>query len=327
MKFEHKGVRCFLLLPGFVAFSYLPAAMAQNKGLFEGADTVHLYVEMNGSFNNQSQWNVNLVNAPNTAFQSKPADSEIPQETFKILNKYSKNILKEVIENSGFKKTSWNKKDFKNWRGFTEPLFTPGGDRYYRIEIIIAGDNGLGGRYGGLDVRLYFKSMHRSTDVVYGYSFQTLHIGLTDEETLSNLKNMFSEMLKESYGDWQMSLEKDLKSPRRYLLLKFEVSELSTKQKKFVRTVLFPCLYSRADSLGYVDLNNFYYQIFYRLTKTEEGENEEEYISYYADRLQFSMGSSGKYPCSLSKTPMENYRATAKIDTAQKLITIGWRKP
>lgn len=299
----------------------------QSEPLFDGADTVLAYVEIKGKFNRQASWDVNLVNGFVSGYQNKPDDLDITEESLKFLNENVQSALKEVLTALHLRRASWKKKDHNNWRGLAEPIFTHGGDRYFRIDVVIAGDNGLGGHYGGTDIQLYFKSLHRSTNVVYGYSFRTVKIGTTDEETLLNLKNIFSEMLKESYKDWQVSLDKDLKSPRRYLILRFDIDGLNSKQKQFIRTSLFPCLYSRADSLGYVDMKNFYYQVFYRLTDYSEGGTEEAYLNRYAELLQFSMGSSAKYPCTLWQTPLENYRATVKIDSTNKLITIGWKKP
>jgi hypothetical protein len=300
---------------------------AQSEPLFNGADTVWVYAEINGKFSRQAPWDVNLVNSFVSGYQNKPEDLDIAEETLGFLNRNVQSVLKETLSALHFQNVSWKKKDYNNWRGLAEPIFTYGGDRYFRIDVVIAGDNGLGGHYGGTDIQLYFKSLHRSTNVVYGYSFRTLRIGSSEEETLLNLKNVFTEMLKESHLDWKASLDKDLKSPRRYLILYFDTEELNPKQKKFIRTSLFPCLYSRADSLGYVDMKNFYYQVFYRLANYSEGGTEEEYLNRYAELLLFSMGSSAKYPCSLWKTPMENYRATVKIDSVDKLITIGWKKP
>lgn len=305
----------------------LPAAEAQEEQLFNGVDTVQFYIEISGKFNRQSAWDVNLVNAPGASFQSRPKDMEIAQETLDLLNRQTQNIFSAVLSSYQIKHITQNKKDSKKFRERAKPIFTDDGDRYFRIEVVIAGDNGLGGHYGGLDVQLYFKSLHRNTGIVYGYSFRTLKLGRSNEETLDELRSVFSDQLKESYNDWKGSLQKELKSPRRYLLLHFDVNELSPKQQKFIRKELFPCFYNRADSLGYIDLKNFYYQIFYRLKNPEQGETEESYITDYAELLQFSMGSSAKYPCSLWKTPMENYRATFKIDSTHKLITIGWRKP
>lgn len=305
----------------------LQSVAAQNETLFAGADTVWIYAEINGKFSRQGPWDVNLVNGSISGFQSKPAELDIAEERLEFLNRNVQTALKEVLTDLNFHRVSWKKKDYKNWRGLAEPIFTYDKDRYFRVDVVIAGDNGLGGHYGGTDLQLYFKSLHRSTNVVYGYSFRTLRIGSTDDETMLNLKNLFTEMIKESYSDWKTSLEKDLNSPRRYLILRFDTEDLSVKQKKFIRTTLFPCLYSRADSLGYVDMKNFYYQIFYRLTNYSEGGTEEEYLNRYVELLQFSMGSSAKYPCSLWKTPLENYRATVKIDSVNKLITIGWKKP
>lgn len=299
----------------------------QSEPLFDGADTVRAYVEVKGKFSRQAPWDVNLVNGFVSGYQNKPDDLDITEEALKFLNENVQSALKEVLTALHLRRASWKKKDYNNWRGLAEPIFTYGGDRYFRIDVVIAGDNGLGGHYGGTDIQLYFKSLHRSTNVVYGYSFRTLRIGSTDEETLLNLKNIFTEMLRESYKDWHVSLDKDLKSPRRYLILRFDTDGLNSKQKKFIRTSLFPCLYSRADSLGYVDMKNFYYQVFYRLTDYSEGGTEEAHLNRYAELLQFSMGSSAKYPCTLWQTPMENYRATVKIDSTNKLITIGWKKP
>ncbi len=300
---------------------------AQENKLFDGVDTVQCYIEINGQFNRQAPWNVNLVNGSPTLFQSRPAPMDIPESTLTLLNDKMRITLEEVLSEVQFKRLSWKKKEFEKWRGFAEPIFSHDSDRYFRIDLIVAGDNGVGGQYGGTDIRMYFKSLHRSTNVVYGYSFRSVKLGESDEECLRNLKQTISEMLKESYQDWRISLEKDLRSPRRYLLLKFDTGGLSHKQKKFIRSDLFPCLYSQADSLGYVDMKNFYYQVFYRLKKFSEGETEEEYITRYAELLLFSMGSSAKYPCSLWRTPLENYRATAKIDSVNKLITIEWKKP
>lgn len=300
---------------------------AQEKKLFEGSETAQFHVEIKGKFNRQSAWNVNLINANVSSFQSRPQDMDISQTTLDMLNSKILNIFEEVLESNHIKNVSRNKKDYKKFRQRAEPIFTEGGDQYYRIEVVIAGDNGLGGHYGGLDIQLYFKSLHRSSNVVYGYSFRTLKIGMSDAETLFEMRRILSEQLNESYDDWKASLEKDLKNPRFYLLLRFDVNDLSPKQQKFIRKELFPCLYSRADSLGYIDLKKFYYQIFYRLKNADQGETEESYITQYAHLLQFSMGSSNKYPCSLWKTPMENYRATFKIDSTEKIITIGWKKP
>ena len=318
-------IRCLILISVLLSHSF-SAAEAQDEALFNGADTVQFSVEIKGKFNHQASWDVNLVNATWSSFEAKPEDMDIPQETLDLLNAEIKTVFENVLEQYQIKHVSRNKKDYKKYRERAEPIFTKDGDRYYRIEMIIAGDNGVGGHYGGLDIQLFFKSLHRSTNVVYGYSFRTLKIGSTKEETLRELKLTLTDQLRESYEDWKESLQKDLKSPRCYLLLHFDVKELSRKQQKFVGKQLFSCLYSRADSLGYINLKKFYYQIFYRLD-TDQGETEESHITHYAELLQFSMGSSDKYPCSLRKTPLENYRTTATIDSVQKLITIGWRKP
>jgi hypothetical protein len=312
---------CFLTL---ISFS---SVFGQDDILFDGADTVQVYAEITGKFNRQAPWDVNLVNSSISGYQSKPADMDIASETTDLLNGNLQRVMNEVFTKAQLKHVGWKKKDYEKWRGYAKPIFTHDSDRYFRIDIVVAGDNGLGGHYGGTDLQMYFKSLHRSTNVVYGYSFRTVKTGPSDEETLLNLSNALSEMLKESYGDWKLSLEKDLKSPRRYLLLRFDTQELSNKQKKFIRTTLFPCLYNQADSLGYVDMRNFYYQVFYRLKNFSEGETEEDYLTHYTELIQFSMGSSAKYPCSLWKTPLENYRAVVKIDSVDKLITIRWKKP
>lgn len=299
---------------------------AQEEALFEGVDTVQCYVEINGKFNRQTPWDVNLINGSVDLYRKKPGDMDIPDETLQLLNSKVRETLGEVLTEVQFKRISWKKKDYEKWRGYAEPIFSHDSDRYFRIDLVIAGDNGVGGYYGGTDVQMYFKSMHRSTNVVYGYSLRTVKIGSSDEETLGSLKQALSEMLKESFQDWKISLDKDLQSPRRYLLLHFDTGALSMKQKNFIRNELFPCLYNRADSLGYVDMKNFYYQIFYRLKSFSEGETEEDYITQYAELLQFSIGSSAKNPCSLWKTPMEGYRPTVRIDSVNKLITMGWNK-
>jgi hypothetical protein len=299
---------------------------AQEGHLFDGVDTVQCYVEINGKFSRQAPWDVNLINGSVDLYRKKPEDLDIPEKTISLLNEKIRESIVEILSGAQFKRVSWKKKDYEKWRGFSEPLFSHDSDRYYRIDLVIAGDNGVGGHYGGTDIQMYFKSMHRSTNVVYGYSFRKIVIGSSDEETLTGLKRSLGEMLRESYHDWKLSLDKDLKSPRRYLLLHFETTELNQKQKKFIRNELFPCLYNRADSLGYVDMKNFYYQIFYRLKNFSEGETEEDYLTRYAELLQFSIGSSAKYPCSFWKTPMEGYRPTITIDSLNKLITMGWKK-
>lgn len=322
----NKTFRWRIVLAAALLACMVSSVAAQDTKLFEGVDTVWFYAEISGQFNRQSAWNINLVNAPQSSFQSRPKDMEIPQKTLDLLNANAQKTIYEVLDRYQVRLVEKKKKEYKRFRERAKPIFTLEGDRYFRIDIVIAGDNGLGGHYGGLDVQMYFKSLHRNTNLVYGYSFRTVTIGATDDETLANLHNSFSEQLKEAYDDWKESLAKDLNSPRRYLILHFEVNELNPKQQKFVRKELFPCLYAQGDSLGYIDLKNFYYQIFYRLRNADQGETEESFITRYAELLQFSMGSSAKYRCSLWKTPLENYRTTVKIDSAQKLIKIGWRK-
>ncbi|MCB0834086.1 MAG: hypothetical protein KDC45_11535 [Bacteroidetes bacterium] len=292
--------------------------------VWDGLPDAKFSVAVHGAFSNEASWDVNLSNA--TVGLSRPKDLNIDPSVLKVLND-SVAIIFDGILHGRQMFTSWKASDYKNWKKHAIRLFEPDSDRLFRIELRIDGDNGVGGNYGGLDMRLYFRSLHRQWDVVFGYAFRTLdHLG-TPEESLASLKVHLKELLSDAIRDWKMSLKKELRYPVRYVIISFNTEELNRRQKAYVKKSLFPCLYQQTDSLGYVRLTDYDYQVFYRLGRNKEGETEKDYLRWYKDVLQFAMGTSGKYPCDLSRTPFSEFRPFVEANVEESKITIQWTKP
>jgi len=252
---------------------------------------------------------------------------EISSDLLAALNRGYEKIFFDELKNVDIKKTSRYEEDLKKWRRKAEPLFGAEGDLYFSIDLQIAGQNGMGGQFGGLDLRLTTKSLHRNEDLVYGYSFESVPIAETSEAMLGNLRASFQKLLRAASQDLRKAIAEDQKHPRKFFTLAFDNAGLDTKQIIFVHQSLLDCLVDRVAGqyLANARENNAY-RIIYRLKRNDEKETEEDYINSFAETIRFSVGNHGKYDCSLWRSPMEGYKPNVEVDSLKKRIVVSWKK-
>ncbi len=318
-------VKYFLI---FLCLFGSTAASAQEEVLFRGAGDAFFYIDVYGEFSAQSRWDINLINAPLGSFTKKPPDMNVSKETLKFLNGKYAAVFQKIFKHYHMN-VSWKESDYKKLKKKARPILDENGDQYFYMQVFIGGDNHTGGQYGGLDLRIKLMSFHRRGDLIYGYAMKPVSPASSPDSALANVQQTFTELLKEASGDWVRVLENEKNKPRRSFRLAVNFDRVNKDQKKYVKGILMPCLFDQGSSLQYFsdsDEDNTYV-VTYRLKRYDEKETEEDYIKRYADQLLYSIGSYGKYPCSLWKSPLEGYKAKIQTDVEKKLITISWYKP
>ncbi|NUM80837.1 hypothetical protein HUU42_08535 [bacterium] len=303
--------------------------MGQEMPLWHDIENHDFYVSVQGHFNARSAWDVNLVNAPIMTYGNRPKDMDIAKEILDALNDEFHPVLQRVLHGFGMKRISHKESDFKKWKKKAEPIDDGEGDRYFQIDVRVNGDNGLGGHYGGLDLRVTFKSLHRNPDLVYGFAFEALTIGAAADETLSNLETLLVQLVHDAVLDWRRAVKEEKRRPRKFLFLKFDTENLDDHQGAYVHQKLLDCLFYQGRSSSYIgnDREEETYRIYYQLKQNDPDETENDFIDWYADVLLFAMGSHGKFPCSLRNTPLEDYQPAISKNYDTKTITVRWNPP
>jgi hypothetical protein len=284
-------------------------------------DSCKFVLLVSGEFNARSPWDVNLVNAPVGDFALRPPDLDISKETLALLNDQVRPMLVGLLGSLGFR-ISNKEFDHRTWRRLAVPMENDS-DRYFALNLLIDGENGLGGHYGGLDLRLKLSSFHRNPRLVYSLGFETLKPGADTDETLHNLRNTLLDLIEETVADWKHVLADEQKRPRKSFLLTLDVGGLKKKQRKFLEEQLLDCMHEQIDGFDYLKPTGrkHVYRVHYRISGSE---SPGDFVKRYEEAVVMSVGTHGKYPCSLWRSEMENFKPVVRADSSREEVTIRW---
>lgn len=298
-------------------------AHAQTNLAMMTRDTCRTFVSIVGNFNNHAAWNVNLTNAALSQVSEQPRDIDIEPSSLSVLNDRLPSVFFALLDSMGFRYSS-RESDRERWQRMAGPLENDS-DVFYSMNVLIDGDNGMGGRFGGLDVRIKFTSMHRNQKLVYGFGAATVKSSSDSTVQLAYLRSALSDVLGEALSDWDAVLREERQRPRKQCTLVLDIHRFKIQQRAFIENVLMSCVHAQVDGFDYVKKtkDKFAYQIHYRL---DHREDENAFLMRYASTIRLSVGSHGKYPCSLWKSPMEGYRTSVEVDTTGRSITWRWVK-
>lgn len=306
---------------GWVAISGF--ADAQTNLAMMTRDTCRIFVSIVGSFNNHAAWNINLTNAPISQSAGQPKDLDIESASLSVLNDRLPSVFFGLLDSMGLRHSS-RESDRDRWQRMAGPLENDS-DVFYSMNLLIDGDNGMGGRFGGLEVRIKFTSMHRNQNLVYGFGATTVEPSSDSTVQLANLRSALRDVLGEALSDWDAVLREERQRPRKVFTLILDIHRFKSHEKAFIENELMACIHAQVDGFDYVKKmkDKFAYQVHYRLNHRE---NERTFLLRYASTINLSVGSHGKYPCSLWKSPMEGYRTSVDVDTTGPSITWRWVK-
>jgi hypothetical protein len=283
-----------------------------------------VFYTIKGEFDARAPWDVNLVNAPITAYAARPSNVTIEKNTLKALNKKKTDAFRKAAKSLGIK-ASASSSDFRNWRGTASatPPYT------FLCDIQIAGDNGLGGNYGGLEIRMTLKSLFPDHDLTYGFALETVTIPDSPGDAEKILQSVYERLIVRGYVEWQRAWTADQKRPNCTLNISFDLLGLEEKQRRFLHFKLLDCIYALGKANRFVsntkDVNTF--AITYQLKRYDENETEADYLLGYAHAMELSLGTRGKYDCSLAGTPLESWKPLVTTDIESKTIRLSWTKP
>lgn len=294
---------------------------AQETGIPAGT---RIFYTVKGEFDARAPWDVNLVNAPITAYAARPSDVSIGKIILKALNKKKSDAFRKAAKALGIK-ASASSSDFRNWRGTASatPPYT------FLCDIQIAGDNGLGGNYGGLEIRMTLKSLFPDHDLTYGFAMETVTVPDAPDDTEKILQEVYERLISRCYSEWEKAWTADQKRPNCTLNIRFDLLGLEEKQRRFLHFKLLDCIYALGKANRFVsntqDDNTF--AITYQLKRYDENETETDYLLGYAHAMELSLGTRGKYDCSLAGTPLESWKPLVTTDIDNKTIRLSWTKP
>lgn len=302
-------------------FALLPCLYSQETGIPAGT---RMFFTVKGEFDARAPWDVNLVNAPITAYAARPSDIAIDKKILRALNKKKKDAYRKAAKALGVK-TSASSSDFRNWRGSASatPPYT------FLCDVQIAGDNGLGGNFGGLEIRMTLKSLFPDHDLTYGFALETVSIPGSPDDAEKILQDVYGRLIERCYIDWQKAWVSDQKRPNCMLLIRFDLLGLEENQRRYLHFKLLDCIYALGKANRFVsntkDDNTF--AITYQLKRYDENETEADYLLGYAHMMELSLGTRGKYDCSLVGTPLESWKPLVTTDIDNKTIRLSWIKP
>lgn len=283
-----------------------------------------VYFTITGEFNQQAVWDINLINAPLTAFESKPADLNVNPKLLRKLNDKRFGAFRTAAKEMRITASN-SASDLRKWRdkAAPDPPFT------FQCDIQIAGDNGLGGQRGGLDIRMTLRSLHPDHDLIYGFAISTLRDTIDPDQGPTVLQMTYGDMLQKCYRDWLEARAANALKPNRRLTLILDMSGLDERQTRFVQYRMLNCIYDRGSGNRYIagTSDPWTFTITYQLKRFDPDETEAEYLQKYVQKLEHSIGSFGKYECGLRGTPLEDFKPLIALDLNEHSIRIAWQKP
>lgn len=304
-----------------VWFMLRPFLQAQETAIPAGT---RVFYTIKGEFDARAPWDVNLVNAPITAYAARPSDITIEKKILKTLNKKKKDAYRKAAKSLGINVSS-SSSDFRNWRSRASavPPYT------FLCDVQIAGDNGLGGNYGGLEIRMTLKSLFPDHDLTYGFALETVTIPDSPDDAEKILQAVYERLIVRCYSEWEKAWTVDQKRPNCTLYIRFDLLGLEEAQRRFLHFQLLDCLYGLGKANRFIsntkDDNTF--AITYQLKRYDQRETEADYIREYAQTMELNLGTRGKYRCSLAGTPLEYWKVMVAADPENKTIRLSWSKP
>lgn len=297
------------------------STFAQEVLLDNHPDSCRLYVSISGRFNAQSEWDVNLINAPVDEVARRPGRIDISDSALTALNGSVEAVLLSILTSKDWKYSRLDD-DYYKWK-MSAPPVQEFDDRYFRLHLWINGSNPLGGQYGGLDVRIQWTSLHRNPNLLYGLGFTRLGVPPPGME-VKHLEEALRHALEEALSDWRSGLRDERMRPRRSFTLHVHPDDLSDAPFRYFLNSVLPCVHDQLagfDFLKETDKDKSYV-VHYRLG---HGETESEFIERYAETMRMAVGTHGKYACSLWKTPLERYRPIVRTDSTSRTVEIRWQ--
>lgn len=161
-----------------------------------------------GKFSDQPSWDVNLINAPASAHDNKPARLKVSAELLHELNDKNFHRLDKVLLLSKL----WKARVFEAPAG-VKPLTGEGGDRHFLVTMRVGPDNGLGGHASGLTYEIVLQSRHRSAKIK-GLHRDTIK-ARTAKAALDELEQGFKAGLTHAMVSFRQRLRQQLKTQKK----------------------------------------------------------------------------------------------------------------
>jgi hypothetical protein len=269
-------------------------------------------VQLRGQFSTRARFDVNTINGPPVGGPREPPPASVPH--LAAMNRELPGAIDETLRGLGL---SFQRTD-RPPDGVRALTVEPGGDVDLQLIIEIGGDNGLGGHYGGTDVRARLKSFHRAEQHLDGWALTPLELSRDEKSQLATMRVALRSSVLGALRDFRAHLTRPLVA----LDLSFDAAGLDGPQRAFVRSSVPACA---IDKLVPVDVKRQGDTFTVTLRRGRwEPESEDQLVEWAAGQLPSI--SSGKGEGCLAHGPLDGWRASVRR-SGPRALTVSFSRP
>ena len=278
-------------------------------------------VETRGTFSTKPLWDVNLINAPVTAHNNRPAPLKVDAAVLDTLNKGLWMALSKVMKRREMPIAAGEPK--------LEKLTGPTGDRHFALVVEVCPNNGMGGHASGMTFDVTLTSRHRDAKKISAVSRQTVVARKVDGAVVE-LEQKLDRAVGEAFSRFQKELHAVANRPPQqaqpFFVLAVKLNNLDDRQRAHALGVV-QCLLKQGWTTTVQDRKSpqgmVRKAVHYPVT---DNRSAAQIVDGIARSFASVAGSHGKSRCSLWRTTLEGFETRAVAKPAGKQITISWVK-
>lgn len=143
-------------------------------------DRIDCTVEVVGQFSARGSFDVNRINEPPTGGPAEPPPLAVSARQLALLNRELSRAVEATVAELGWRRMP---RAPDKAGALVREL---GGDRYFALRVEASPENGMGGHFGGLDLGVTLRSLHRK-ERLHNFEIATVKLG-RDDELAANLR-------------------------------------------------------------------------------------------------------------------------------------------
>ena len=277
-------------------------------------------VQTRGTFSTKPSWDVNLINAPASAYKRRPAMLKVDAAVLDALNKGLWMAFRKVMKR--------RKMTIAPGAPRAEKLTGPTGDRHFALLVEVGPNNGLGGHASGVTFDVTLTSRHRDAKKHSAVARETVAARKADA-ALAELEQKLDRAVDEVFVSFQKGLISsavEAAKPQPFFVLVVKLDNLDDRQRAHARGVV-QCLFRQGWTTGAKARKSpqgmMRYAVHYAVT---DDSSAAKIVDGIARSFAATAGGHGKNRCSLWRTTLEGFETRAVARPAGKQITISWVK-
>lgn len=283
-----------------------------------------VHMTLQGQFDARAPFEVNRVNGPPVGGPQEPPPLPLKPEVLQALNASVSDATDAVLRSLNLEPLHGDQELQKLRRG-AKPLSRGQGDARFALSLQLAGDDGLGGHHGGLELRARVRSLQRAPDLA-GEGVATVPFVVDVHSARIALGGALLDAISSAFNDLRSHLHDDQTRPRVHVkLLLVDTAALSHAQQA-AALERARCAAELAEPVSVQPLpDGAGYDVELRLGRYDPAETTSQRVKAWAGRLQLELGPEGKARCSTWHTPLEGLQPLIVPDA--DALRLGFEPP